>query len=55
LALSGSLDRMLNEKLSSETAKQLLSYALDILERHMEKKLISRKTFESGEGGSIEI
>lgn len=54
LALSGSLDRLLKENITSGSAKQILSYALDVLERHMEKKLISRKTFESGEGGIIE-
>ena len=54
LALSGSLDRLLKENLPTGSVKQILSYALDVLERHMEKKLISRKIFESGEGGIIE-
>jgi DNA repair protein RecO (recombination protein O) len=55
MALSGSLERLLKENLPPGSSKQILSYALDVLERHMEKKLVSRKTFESGEGGSIEI
>jgi DNA repair protein RecO (recombination protein O) len=55
VALSGSLERLLKENLPPGSSKQILSYALDVLERHMEKKLVSRKTFESGEGGSIEI
>jgi DNA repair protein RecO len=54
LALSGSLERLLKENLPAGSVKQILSYALDVLERHMEKKLISRKIFESGEGGIIE-
>jgi DNA repair protein RecO (recombination protein O) len=55
MALSGSLERLLKENLPQGSSKQILSYALDVLERHMEKKLVSRKTFESGEGGGVEI
>ena len=55
LAVSGSLERLLKAELPGESVRQILSYALDVLERHMEKKLISRKIFESGEGGIIEI
>ena len=54
-ALSGTLDRLLKEDLPLGPAKEILSYALDILEHHIEKKLISRKTFETGESGTIEI
>ncbi len=54
-ALSGTLDRLLKENFQDSIAREILSYALDVLERHMEKKLVSRKTFESGEGGVIEI
>jgi hypothetical protein len=32
-----------------------LSYALDILEQHFEKKLTSRKILETGEAGSFDI
>jgi DNA repair protein RecO (recombination protein O) len=53
-ALSGTLDRLLKEKFPISVAKEILSYALDILEHHMEKKLISRKTFDMGESGLIE-
>jgi DNA repair protein RecO (recombination protein O) len=54
-ALSGTLERLLKEKPAGKPTMEILSYALDVLERHIEKKLISRKTFESGEGASIEI
>jgi DNA repair protein RecO (recombination protein O) len=50
-ALSGTLERLLKENSHSGSAKELLSYALDVLEHHIEKKLISRKTFETGESG----
>ncbi len=53
-ALSGTLDRLLKENFQISSAKEILAYALDILEHHMEKKLISRKTFEMGESGLIE-
>jgi DNA repair protein RecO len=55
LALSGTLDRLLNENSEVGPTKEILSYALDVLERHAEKKLISRKTLDEGDGGSIEI
>jgi DNA repair protein RecO (recombination protein O) len=55
VALGGTLDRLLKENPAKGPAKEILSYALDILEHHIEKKLISRKTFESGESGIIEI
>jgi DNA repair protein RecO (recombination protein O) len=54
-ALAGTLDRLLKENPSVGPTKEILSYALDVLEHHIEKKLISRKTFETGESGSIEI
>jgi len=54
-ALGGTLDRLLKENPASIPTKEILSYALDILEHHIEKKLVSRKTFESGESGIIEI
>lgn len=54
-ALSGTLDKLLKENPPKGPAREILSYALDVLERHVEKKLISRKSFETGESGSIEI
>jgi DNA repair protein RecO (recombination protein O) len=54
-ALAGTLDRLLKENLAIGPTREVLSYALDILERHIEKKLISRKTFETGESGIVEI
>jgi len=54
-ALSGTLDRLLRENPPIGPTKEILSYALDILEHHIEKKLISRKTFETGETGIGEI
>jgi DNA repair protein RecO (recombination protein O) len=55
MALAGTLDRLLHENPDIGPTKEILSYALDVLEHHIEKKLISRKTFETGESGSIEI
>ena len=54
-ALSGTLDRLLTENPSKGGTKEILSYALDVLEHHIEKKLTSRKTFETGENGTVEI
>ena len=54
-ALSGTLDKLLKENPPIGPAKEILSYALDVLEHHIEKKLISRKTFETGESGIVEI
>jgi hypothetical protein len=54
-ALSGTLERLLKEHPALDATRGILSYALDVLERHIEKKLISRKTFETGESGIIEI
>jgi DNA repair protein RecO (recombination protein O) len=54
-ALCGTLDRLLKESPAAGPTKEILSYALDILEHHIEKKLVSRKTFETGESGIVEI
>jgi predicted amidophosphoribosyltransferase len=54
MALSGTLERLLSDEHSAVGSKQILSYALDLLERHFEKRLISRKTLETGELGSID-
>jgi DNA repair protein RecO (recombination protein O) len=53
-ALSGTLDHLLNENPSIGAAKEILSYALDVLEHHIEKSLISRKTLETEESGIVE-
>jgi hypothetical protein len=45
----------LKESPAASPTREILSYALDILEHHIEKKLVSRKTFETGESGIIEI
>jgi hypothetical protein len=55
IVLAGTLDRLLNESPRPGPTREILSYALDILEHHIEKKLISRKTFEMGESGIVEI
>jgi DNA repair protein RecO (recombination protein O) len=54
-ALSGTLDKLLKEKPPIGPSREILSYSLDVLEHHIEKKLISRKTFETGESGIVEI
>jgi DNA repair protein RecO (recombination protein O) len=54
IALTGPLDRFLKVSAQPSSVKQILSYALDVLEYHMQKKLISRKTFETGWDGIIE-
>jgi DNA repair protein RecO (recombination protein O) len=54
-ALSGTLERLLNGNPSVEASREILSYGLDVLEHHIEKKLISRKILAAGESGSVEI
>lgn len=54
-ALSGTLERLLKEDPPSGPAREILSYGLDVLERHIEKKLVSRKIFEMGESGIVDI
>jgi DNA repair protein RecO (recombination protein O) len=49
-ALSGTLERLLKENPSTDAAREILSYALDILEHHIEKKLVSRKTLDGSDG-----
>ena len=53
--LSGTLDRLLSQNPQVGPIKEILSYTLDILEQHIERNLISRKTFEMGQGGIGEI
>jgi DNA repair protein RecO (recombination protein O) len=55
MVVGGTLDRLLKESPPVGPTKEILSYTLDILEHHMEKKLISRKTFETGESAIGEI
>jgi DNA repair protein RecO (recombination protein O) len=49
LALSGTLDRLFSLKPATAPANEILSFALDILEAHMEKKLLSRRMLENSE------
>ena len=51
-ALSGTLERLLKENPPAKASKKILSYGLDVLEHHIEKKLISRKILYSEESGS---
>ena len=55
LALSGTLDRLLKGNPSPKALQEILSYGLDVLEHHIEKKLVSRKILAVGESGSVEI
>jgi DNA repair protein RecO (recombination protein O) len=48
-ALSGTLDRLFSFNPSNASAREILSFALDLLENHMEKKLLSRKMLDVGE------
>jgi DNA repair protein RecO (recombination protein O) len=50
-ALSGTLDRLFDLKPSAAGSREISSFALDILERHIEKKLLSRNLLESQETG----
>ena|ERR1700687_3837424 len=51
LALSGTLDRLLKENPSLPGAEEISSYALDILEHHMERKMVARQMLVAGESG----
>jgi DNA repair protein RecO (recombination protein O) len=53
-ALSGPLDSLMNECPALGPSKEILSYALDVLEHHMERQLTSRKILEAGEIAPIE-
>jgi DNA repair protein RecO (recombination protein O) len=54
-ALSGTLDNLLKSEIPREAPGEILSYGLDVIEYHIEKKLISRKMLATGESGSVEI
>ena len=53
-ALSGSMDRLLKQNPLPGPANEILSYALDVLEHHIDRKLTSRRTFETKESGIVE-
>lgn len=54
-ALGGTLEGLLKENPAAAPAKEVLGYALDILEHHIERKLVSRKAFERGESEILGI
>jgi len=54
-ALSGTLDRLLRELPTVEAPDEILSYGLDVIEHHIEKKLMSRRMMPKGESGTVEI
>jgi DNA repair protein RecO (recombination protein O) len=47
-ALSGTLDRLLKGNPSLPASDEICNYALDILEHHMERKLIARQMLATG-------
>src|ERR1700688_4429267 len=49
IALSGTLDRLLKSNPSLPGSDEISSYALNILEQHMERKLTSRKMLSGSE------
>jgi DNA repair protein RecO (recombination protein O) len=49
MALSGTLDRLLKSIPSPSGSNEISSYALNILEHHMEKKLMSRQMLVAGQ------
>jgi DNA repair protein RecO (recombination protein O) len=51
IALSGTLDQLLKENPSLPASSEISSYALDILEHHMERKLVARQMLEVGNLG----
>jgi DNA repair protein RecO (recombination protein O) len=53
-ALSGTLERLLKGRPSATASNEILSYGLDILEYHIEKKLNARNLLEMGEIGALE-
>jgi DNA repair protein RecO (recombination protein O) len=52
--LSGTLERLLKGNASLAASNEILSYALDILEHHAERKFNSRVLLEMGELGTVE-
>ena len=53
--VSGPLEQVMKKKQSDEAAAQLYSYTLDLIEHHLEKKLVVRQMLEVREGSRIEI
>ena len=53
-ALSGTSDRLLNDNPAEAPSREILSYVLDVLEHHLEKRLTSRKILDAGESAPIE-
>ena len=49
MALSGTLDSLMTVQPESAASTEILSYGLDVIEYHIEKKLISRKMLIGGE------
>jgi hypothetical protein len=47
-ALSGTLERLLKTNPSLQGSDEISSYALDILEHHMERKLVARQMLTTG-------
>ena len=52
---SSALNKVLVDEPQARQVKEILCFALDILEHHIEKKLSSRKLFETGVSGAVEI
>src|SRR5215469_5626938 len=53
-ALTGTLENLLKSDPASNGARDILGFALDVLEHHIEKKLSSRKLLDMGADGSLE-
>jgi DNA repair protein RecO (recombination protein O) len=53
-ALSGTLERLLEGNPSLPGSNEISGYALDILEHHIERKLVSRQMLATGKNGQIE-
>jgi DNA repair protein RecO (recombination protein O) len=49
--LSGTLEELLATKPAAGSSFEILGYALDILEHHMERKLVSREMLDMGKNG----
>ena len=51
VALSGTIERLLKSSPSEQSSDEISSYALDMLEQHMERKLVSRQMLVMGKSG----
>jgi hypothetical protein len=54
-ALSGTLDRLLKNNPSLSGSDEISSYALNILEQHMERKLTARQMLEASKSGDSNL